>query len=126
MAPPKFIINEPIPIRGGPNDRSRKPPIIEITQSTSQPADQDAPSFLTTLPAEIRNAVYNILFKHDGPIEIMDRKEQRKYPAWIEEGWYSDYSDEEDAELEAASYLMRKTHDLDQGINLLRTCRQIY
>jgi hypothetical protein len=121
MAPAKFIINEPIPIREGRNGRV-KPPIIEITQSTSQPADPDTPSFLTTLPAEIRNAVYAILFKRDKPIEILDKAYQREYPSWIDDG---DISDEEAAELEAASCIMRKTHDFGQGINLLRTCRQV-
>jgi hypothetical protein len=122
MVPPKLVINEPSPIHGGRNDQSSKPPIIGITQSTSQPADPDAPSFLTTLPAEIRNAIYKILFTRAGPIEIYDKADQREYPSWIEN---SDFFDEE-AELEAASYMRRKTHDFDQGINLLRTCRQVY
>lgn len=123
MAPSKFIINEPIPIRGGLNDRLSKPPIIEITQSMSQPADPDAPSFLTTLPAEIRNAVYAILFKQDEPIEIMDWGEQSRYPAWLEE---SDDFDEEEDELESAPYMERKTYDFHLGLNLLETCRQVY
>ncbi|OSS52947.1 hypothetical protein B5807_01903 [Epicoccum nigrum] len=105
MVPPKLVINEPSPIHGGRNDQSSKPPIIGITQSTSQPADPDAPSFLTTLPAEIRNAIYKILFTRAGPIEIYDKADQREYPSWIEN---SDFFDEE-AELEAASYMRRKT-----------------
>ena len=126
MAPSKCIINEPIPIRGGRNDKS-KPPMIEITQSMSQPADPDAPSFLTNLPAEIRNTVYRILFTRDQPIEITDREEQRNYPVWLE---YIDITEDEELEErieeEAAIYTKWRGHDFDQGINLLRTCRQIY
>ncbi|KAF3002597.1 hypothetical protein E8E13_008470 [Curvularia kusanoi] len=123
MAPPKFVINEPIPIRGGPNDKAIKPAVIEITQAMSEPADPDAPSFLTTLPAEIRNAVYEILFRRCKPIEILDKNEQREWPDWSDE--FAE-PDDERARIEAAIYRTRKTHDFDNGISLLRTCRQIY
>lgn len=123
MAPPKFII----PMHEVGNSRS-KPPIIEITQSTSQPADPDAPSFLTTLPAEIRNAVYKILFERDDPIEILDQEEQISYPAWLEADFNVSDDEEPDEELEqeAATYMNWKSYDFDRGLNLLRTCRQVY
>jgi hypothetical protein len=88
----------------------------------SQPAEPDALSFLTTLPAEIRNAVFAILFTRDDPVEIVDREEQRACPEWLEDLESSD----EDGMLELDDWETPKTHDLDQGINLLRTCRQIY
>ena len=118
MVPPKLVINEPSPIHGGRNDQSSKPPIIGITQSTSQPTDPDAPSFLTTLPAEIRNAIYKILFKRDRPIEILHQM-FRDLPC-NDVDWYSE---EEEAELDTAAIVR---HNLHIGINLLKTCRQIY
>ncbi|KAI4920847.1 hypothetical protein J4E85_008962 [Alternaria conjuncta] len=41
--------------------------IVEPMQATSHPANPSKPSFLE-LPAEIRNAVYELLFKNDGPV----------------------------------------------------------
>ena len=41
--------------------------IVEPAQVTSRPADPSEPSFLQ-LPAEIRNAVYELLFTNDGPV----------------------------------------------------------
>ncbi|KAH6642939.1 hypothetical protein C7974DRAFT_447774 [Boeremia exigua] len=128
MAPPKFILNEPIPMRGGPNDTA-EPQVIEIQRSTSQPADPDAPSFLTTFPPEVRNAVYEILFKRDQPILVIDPEMQEEYPAWLEDDEYrsgDSSEDESQAELEAAAYMDKKTHDLNHAILLLRVCRQIY
>ncbi|KAI4920975.1 hypothetical protein J4E85_009090 [Alternaria conjuncta] len=44
--------------------------VIEIPKTTSGPADPRAPSILTTLPPEIRNRIYEYLFKRDGPIVL--------------------------------------------------------
>ena len=46
--------------------------VIEIPKTTSGPADPRAPSILTTLPPEIRNRIYEYLFKRDGPIVLDD------------------------------------------------------
>ncbi|KAI4674051.1 uncharacterized protein J4E88_008518 [Alternaria novae-zelandiae] len=46
--------------------------VIEIPKTTSGPADPRAPSILTTLPPEIRNRIYEYLFKRDGPIVVDD------------------------------------------------------
>jgi len=46
---------------------SQNATITAPTQVTSRPADPSKPSFLE-LPAEIRNAVYELLFENDGPV----------------------------------------------------------
>ncbi|KAF1942415.1 hypothetical protein EJ02DRAFT_454281 [Clathrospora elynae] len=42
--------------------------IIAVAIQTSQPIDSNAPSFLTTIPPEIRNEIYMLLFQRDEPI----------------------------------------------------------
>jgi len=42
---------------------------MEIPQTASIPPNNDRPSFLT-LPAEIRNMIYGLLFERDGPVMI--------------------------------------------------------
>jgi hypothetical protein len=44
------------------------PPTIDIRQNASEPIDPAEPSFLTTLPAKLRNEVYKWLFHRDEPI----------------------------------------------------------
>lgn len=43
---------------------------IQIPKTMSSPADPNAPSFLTNLPPDIRNAVYEVIFKRDRPLLI--------------------------------------------------------
>jgi hypothetical protein len=42
---------------------------MDIPKTTSVPLDGDRGSFLT-LPAEIRNIVYELLFERDGPVLV--------------------------------------------------------
>jgi hypothetical protein len=53
--------------------RPPKLPIIQIPKVTSRPAFANKPSFLTSLQPELRNQVYEILFKRENPILIYDR-----------------------------------------------------
>ncbi|KAI4644652.1 uncharacterized protein J4E79_011089 [Alternaria viburni] len=46
--------------------------VIEIPKTTSGPADPHASSILTTLPPEIRNRIYEYLFKRDRPVIVDD------------------------------------------------------
>lgn len=47
---------------------------IEIPKVNSSSIELTAPSFLTTLPPEIRNNVYELLFKGDSPVLLLDVK----------------------------------------------------
>ncbi|KAF3034959.1 hypothetical protein E8E11_000915 [Didymella keratinophila] len=85
----------------------------------SQPIDPDAPTFLTTFPVEICNAVYQVLFKRDTPVEIMDLEKYRTAQAWCED--YEDDSDlgeDEKNELEASIEEHKKKNLFDFGPNL--------
>lgn len=50
------------------------PTTIAIPRTVSIPADANAPSLLTTLPPELRNRIYEILFKSDDPVMVHDIK----------------------------------------------------
>lgn len=116
-------------MRGGPNDNALKPTTIEIKREMSKPINPDAPSFPTTFPAEIRNAVYQVLFKREGPIEVMDPEEYRAAPAWYDDrDDNSDWGEEEESEMIASTeeYEKRNLYDFGPGIALLRVSRQIY
>jgi hypothetical protein len=41
-----------------------------IIEGRSSPTNPDAPSFLTSLPPEIRNRIYELLFVHDEPLSV--------------------------------------------------------
>jgi hypothetical protein len=51
---------------------------IQIPKTVSSPADPSAPSFLSTLPPEIRNPIYEVLFKRDGEVLLHDAKAYRQ------------------------------------------------
>lgn len=44
--------------------------VKEIPKTASEPTNPDAPSFLTHLPPEMRNAIYEVLFKRDKPVLV--------------------------------------------------------
>jgi hypothetical protein len=52
---------------------------MEIPKTTSGPARPDEPSFLTTLPSEIRNRIYEFLFERDEPVLLHDEKAYWKH-----------------------------------------------
>jgi hypothetical protein len=58
---------------------------IQIPKVISSLADPSAPSFLRALLPEIRNRVYEALFKRDRPVLLHDAKIYRKYLSDVEE-----------------------------------------
>jgi hypothetical protein len=105
---------------------------IQIPKTVSSPADPSAPSFLSTLPPEIRNPIYEVLFKRDGEVLLHDAKAYREglrqalgiegaceYP-----GCGGDVNHNVDVESDAGDQGYR--HGFEKYIALLRTCRQIH
>jgi hypothetical protein len=43
---------------------------VVIPKTTSQPARSDLPSSLTTLPPEVRNSIYEVLFRRKTPVLV--------------------------------------------------------
>ena len=79
----------------------KKPSFPPIAEGNSTPYDLAAPSFLTTFPAEVRNAVYDVLFHvPDGIRMVFDQR-----------------CTFEDKEL---------GRDIAAFLPMLSTCRQIY
>lgn len=101
----------------------------------SRPADPSAPSFLTTLPPEARNAVYEALFKRDDPVLLHNA--DAYYP---EHPMRSDHACEEDPEnsyiiaLEDYNQVFHEStqqaeefrHNFGCGLSMLLSCRQVY
>ena len=54
-------------------------PVLQITEMASSLTVVSAPLFLVTLPPEMQNALYEILFKRDRPVLI-----RNKYPFDVE------------------------------------------
>ena len=80
----------------------KTPPPPPIAEGTSIPCDSTAPSLLTTIPAEVRNAIYDTLFHVPSGIRMCF-------------GYCGpEFEDQELGE------------DLASGLALLSTCRQIY
>ncbi|KAF1954611.1 hypothetical protein CC80DRAFT_567200 [Byssothecium circinans] len=78
---------------------------IRIKKKTSSPAIAGEPSFVTTMPAELRNEVYKLLFLDDEPLVVMEPQDHRNFGI--------------DATPPATKFL-------SPSIGLLRTCRQVY
>ncbi|KAF2820319.1 hypothetical protein CC86DRAFT_412194 [Ophiobolus disseminans] len=98
-----------------------------IRKGTSKSADNSEPSFLTTLPPEIRNNIYECVFLRDEPIFIVDAHEYTKPPVWDEKRPLIFYDDDDDG-YDGYRYVNKpmKAHDCQFAVTLLRTCRQIY
>jgi hypothetical protein len=102
-----------------------RPASIVITKGVSQPATE-GPSFLTVLPAELRNEVYGSLLKRDEPIIYIGSRTADE-PDFV--SGLSDSEDDQDAsELteEETAILCAPTHDVGPSVALLLTCRQVY
>jgi hypothetical protein len=105
--------------------------LIQIPKVISSPAEPSAPSFLSALPPEIRNGVYEALFKRDRPVLLHDAKIYHKYLSDVEDR--SDFGAQNDS-VNDTQFVNAKLHAEDQefhqglknSIALLRTCRQIY
>jgi hypothetical protein len=100
-------------------------------KTASSPADPNAPSFFTSLPPEMRNAIYEVLFKHDEPVLVHNAN---AYHA--QEPYRDDYTDMEvymtevtlfdqisEAEIGADAEFH---HGFREALPLLHSCRQIY
>ncbi|KAI4680341.1 uncharacterized protein J4E84_007989 [Alternaria hordeiaustralica] len=103
------------------------PTVLEIPKTTSGPADPRAPSILTTLPPEIRNRIYEYIFKRDRPVLLHDGharlSELRQGLSWIAQ-------DQADPLLGGIveRNVQREDfhHDFDGYVGLLLSCRQVY
>jgi len=122
--------------------------IMAPTQVTSHPTDPSIPSFLG-LPAEIRNAVYELLFKNDGPVflhnadaffpqapDLDDYDDDGGPRCRCESCQYEGISHYErdrstwaaamDNDAEDLKFLEAKfPHGLSDGLGILKSCRQI-
>jgi hypothetical protein len=122
-------MTEPIR-RRWPGIRAR-PVNIDIRNNASQSIDPNEPSFLTTLPAELRNEVYKWLFHRDEPIIYTGSWIQQREPEFVER--YLDSDDEDDSNStedkpthEELALLRKPPHDIGPVVGVLRTCRQVY
>ncbi|KAF2853599.1 hypothetical protein T440DRAFT_311174 [Plenodomus tracheiphilus IPT5] len=104
---------------------------MEIPKTAFAPADPGEPSFLTLLPPEIRNRIYEILFKRDGHVLLHDPSAvYRSEPKKSEHAFDGTYYDWVYSYRLHCDKLIIKggefRHDFHQSISLMRVCRQIY
>jgi hypothetical protein len=102
-----------------------------IPKTTSGPANPDQPSFLTTLPPEIRNHIYELLLKRDEPVLLHDGKAYREslYEKLREDAQEEDEKEYcEEPEFDVEQYVKDDEfhHGFGESIGLLLSCRQIY
>jgi hypothetical protein len=109
--------------------------------------DPNEPSFLTTLPPEIRNRIFGFLFEQDDPILLHDGKAYRKHllevlKENIKQSHFSDHSNDDDDADAQGSQLSKQVaqqidieqhvkdeefqHNFGEVIKLLLSCRQVY
>lgn len=106
-------------------------PYIQIPKTASKPADSDAPSFLTTLPPELRNGVYEVLFKLDGPVLVHNAlvyhaREPESNPHMDPE-IFCDTVEAFDEMYETEMGGDREFHhEFHQALSFLCSCRQVY
>ncbi|KAI8933697.1 hypothetical protein NX059_009415 [Plenodomus lindquistii] len=105
--------------------------IMRIQKTLSAPADPGEPSFLTTLPAEIRNMIYEIMFKRDGHVLLHNSaayhdKKPHRHPTTSQadhendlEAFYRNY--EQDI-CNAREF----RHGFHHHVAVLLACRQVY
>ena len=91
------------------------PTVIEIPKTKSAAADPSARSFLTTLPPEIRNRIYEYVFKSDEPVLPRDGH------VFLER-FRHEYS------IDCGQRVVEKgfRHGLSGCVGLLLSCRQVY
>jgi hypothetical protein len=99
-------------------------PSIRIPKTVSSPADPSAPSILRTLPPELRNRIYDVLFHCKKPLVLYDAVAHRarlfEVMTWrdVDSGQLGDVEPETEDE--------KIRYNLAQSMNLLQTCRQVY
>jgi hypothetical protein len=106
------------------------PTPIEIPRTVSAPMDPDAPSLLTTLSADIRLLIFEVLFRRDGPFLLHNADAYHAEEPDVDDyGWEEigaankEYDDLYCSEIGQDSDF---THAYDMGIAVLLSCRQIY
>ncbi|KAF2132551.1 hypothetical protein P153DRAFT_354055 [Dothidotthia symphoricarpi CBS 119687] len=109
---------------------------IPIARTMSSPADPGAPSLITTIPPELRNNIYDLLFKYNSHVLLHDVKEYRARIVYLATEVYTDDEDDEfqqkvelrkELEETGVEHLAEDEdfhHDLN--ISLLLSCRLIY
>ena len=96
----------------------KTPSFPPIAAGDSTPWDPTAPSFLTTFPAEVRNAIYDALFHVPDGIQMAYVSQRCEFgDRELRENITAGRCEFEDRELR---------EDLIAGLPLLATCRQIY
>jgi len=103
---------------------------IQIPKTMSTPADPSAPSPLTSLPPEMRNAVYEVLFKRDELVLIHNAEAYHSKPPDR-----SECADDKDFQPALAAfdrcydseigYDTEFYHGFGLGIPLILACRQL-
>ncbi|KAI8933698.1 hypothetical protein NX059_009416 [Plenodomus lindquistii] len=102
-----------------------------IRKTASVPVDPDEPSFLKTLPAETRNAIYRALFERDDPILLHQPAALlSKEPKRLDYTNAQDYHQAMDEYIGFCDKMFRDgqdfRHTLHEGLGVLLTCRQVY
>ncbi|KAK1908262.1 hypothetical protein P3342_013582 [Pyrenophora teres f. teres] len=105
--------------------------MMQIPKADSIPIDPEEASFLTTFPAEMRNLIYDLLFKKDKPILLHNAEAFHPKEPSLEE-----YFNVDDYALGMQNYWKRYEedvgldeefrHNFGDGLNLLSSCRQLY
>ena len=114
-----------------PEWQSRPRPVtIDIPKRCSQPAVPGAPSFLTSLPPELRNHVYTWLFIRDEPIVYTGVRsvilKLHDFPGFELD---SDEENDSEGEIPTEEEITRfgeSPNDVGPALGVLLTCAQIY
>ncbi|KAH7086312.1 hypothetical protein FB567DRAFT_603224 [Paraphoma chrysanthemicola] len=102
---------------------------ISIPYTQSRPVELSLPSFLTTLPPELRNRIYELLFKRNEPVLLHNAKAYHPKPPLRSA---CDSDEEYQLALEDCDRLIKKFDGADNHfihnfpVALLQTCRQVY
>ena len=104
---------------------------MQTPRTASSPANPGKASFLTILPAEMRNLIYELLFKKDEPVLLHNSKAfHPKEPTQLEWPHAEDYSRHKKDYFESyerdAGLDEEFSHNFCNGINLLLTCHQLH
>ncbi|KAH7086091.1 hypothetical protein BKA63DRAFT_501065 [Paraphoma chrysanthemicola] len=105
---------------------SAKTPLVPIARGRSSPGSSDRQSFLTTLPPEIRNRIYESLFVYEYPVEatVHDQYGVEKPCNFL---LPSRTSTDANRKARATRLQVPNTrYNLACAMPFLRTCRQIY
>jgi hypothetical protein len=99
--------------------RTMRPPSHKpIPKTVSRPINPDEPSFLTSLPPEGRNRIYDVLFKREEPVLLYSPQLSRNR---LRPMWNPDSGESETPNSGRGTY-----HRFAFRTSLLGTCRQVY